>query len=106
MIAEVKIVDDCPIAQMENLPASKGTHCNQPTLKSFFFFQSESIEHEAAGDKQGDGHHDTDEGGHHQQVTDMMVANIYKIKGNHVESSMASSGGGFFQTIHIKHCLK
>jgi len=102
MVAEDHVVNNSAIRPGYYSPWCEDAHGDQPGLEPSLLLQSEGVQGDTGGDEQGHGSKQWEQSRHQQEVSDMMVSYVNKVKGEDVVTSVAGPRLSFFQHIDIE----
>ena len=105
VIAKDHIIYNGAVSPGQNPPKNKDPHHNQPAGETSLFLQPKSIERDATGDEQENALKDAEKGRHHEDVSNVMVADIDEVKGEEINSGVTGPGSCLLQTVGIETCL-
>ena len=105
VVAKDHVIHNGAVGPGQHPPDDKDPHHHQPARETSLLLQSESIEHDATGNEKENALEDAEKGWHHEEVSDVVVAHVDKIKGEKVNSCVAGSRFCLLQAVGIKTCL-
>ena len=106
VVAEDEIIDNGAVAEVDDPPEAEAGHGTEPGDKACLILKPHGVDEEAGGDEESNGAGDAEEGGHDEDVPDVVVADIHELVADPVVSCVNRSRGGLLQTIDIEHRLK
>ena len=96
------VIDNGSVDPSHNLPGGEKPHCPKPGFKASLFLQPERVEDDAGGDEEGNSAHNGSESGEEEEVANVMVADIDKVKAEQIVASVAAARLGLLKQVAVK----
>ena len=82
--AACHVIDDSGINPSNYFPWSEESHSPEPCLKTSLLFQPQRVQNDTGGDEKGDSEHDGGQPGEEEEIADVVVADVDKVKAEQV----------------------
>ena len=96
------VIDNSSIDPSHNLPGGEKPHRPKPGFKSPLFLQSQGIKDNAGRDEESNGSYDGRESREEEEVANMMVADIDKVKAEQVIASVTAARFCLLEQVAVK----
>jgi len=96
------VVDDGSIDPRHDLPRCEKPHRPKPGFEAPLFLQPQRVKDDAGRNEEGDGANNGSESREEEEVANVMVANVDKVKAEQVVASVAAARFGLLKQVAVK----